>query len=171
MIMPSSLRKFMLMLHVASSVGLLGSIAAFLVLAIIGLTNQSELMQRSAYLAMQPITRMVIVPMGLAALTTGVIQSLGTSWGLFRQYWVVIKLFVTLFAVTILLIKTALIAEAARLAALPNLSVSELRLAGEQLAFHASAGLLVLLLPLILSIYKPKGQTRYGWRMANRTAN
>jgi len=112
---------------------------------------------------MQPITRMVIVPLALTALTTGVIQSLGTSWGLFRHYWVVIKLLVTLFAVTILLIKTAMIAEAARLAALPNLPMAELRSAGAQLAFHASAGLLVLLLPMILSIYKPKGQTPYGW--------
>ena len=171
MIMPPNLRKFALLLHVASSVGLLGSIAAFLVLAVIGLTSDSELTLRSAYLVMQPITRWVIVPLALVALTTGVIQSLGTSWGLFRHYWVVIKLLVTVFAVTILLIKTALITEAARLAALPSLPLAELRAAGAQLAFHAGTGLLVLLLPMILSIFKPKGLTPYGWRIANQVCN
>jgi hypothetical protein len=29
---------------------------------------------------------------------------------------------------------------------------------------HAGGGLLVLLLPVVLSVYKPRGMTRYGWR-------
>ena len=164
MIMPPYLRKFALTLHVTSSVGLLGSIAAFLALAIVGLTSADDQALRSAYPAMQLIARMVIVPLAFAALVTGLIQSLGTAWGLFQHYWVVVKLLLTIFATTILLIKMALISEAARLATEAILPRAELHAAGLQLVVHAAGGLCVLLLPLVLSIYKPQGLTRYGWR-------
>lgn len=126
--MPPRLRKFMLTLHVMSSVGLLGAIAAFLALAIAGLGaglgagliadpgGQDAQTIRAAYPAMQVITRFVVMPLAIASLLTGLIQSLGTSWGLFRHYWVVVKLLLTVFAVTILLLKIALIDHAARLA-------------------------------------------------------
>src|SRR5882757_4574370 len=52
---PPRLRKFALSLHVMSSVGLLGSIAAFLALAIAGLSGQEAQMIRTAYPAMQVI--------------------------------------------------------------------------------------------------------------------
>ena len=164
MIMPPYLRKFALTLHVTSSVGLLGSIAAFLALAIVGLTSADDQALRSAYPAMQLIARMVIVPLAFAALVTGLIQSLGTAWGLFQHYWVMVKLLLTIFATTILLIKMTLISEAARLATEATLPRAELRDAGLQLVVHAAGGLCVLLLPLVLSIYKPQGLTRYGWR-------
>ena len=32
------------------------------------------------------------------------------------------------------------------------------------LVFHSGAGLLVLLLPMVLSVYKPKGLTGFGFR-------
>ena len=164
MTMNPSLRKFALTLHVTSSVGLLGSIAAFLALAIVAITTADDGALRAAYFAMNIIARFVIVPLAFAALLTGLIQSLGTVWGLFQHYWVLFKLVITLFATTILLIKTMLIAEAARLATLTPLPHAELYAAGLQLAVHASAGLLVLLLPMVLSIYKPQGRTPYGWR-------
>jgi hypothetical protein len=34
----------------------------------------------------------IVVPLALGALATGLIQSLGTEWGLFRQYWIATKL-------------------------------------------------------------------------------
>ena len=162
--MSPSLRKFALTLHVTSSVGLLGTIAAFLTLSIVGLTSLDDQMLRAAYLAMNVIARFAIVPLAFAALLTGLIQSLGTSWGLFRHYWVLIKLLLTAFATTILLIKMALISEAARLALETVLQHGELRAAGLQLMVHAAGGLCVLLLPTVLSIYKPQGRTRYCWR-------
>ena len=121
-------------------------------------------MIRAAYPAMQVITRFVVVPVAIASLLTGLIQSLGTSWGLFRHYWVVVKLLLTVFAVTILLLKIALIDHAARLATGTTLPYAALRSAGLQLAVHAAGGLCVLLVPLMLSIYKPQGTTRHGWR-------
>lgn len=32
---------------------------------------------------------------------------------------------------------------------------------------HAAGGLLALLVPVALSVYKPRGMTRYGWRKQN----
>jgi hypothetical protein len=164
MIMTSGLRKFGLTAHVTSSVGLLGSIAAFLALAVAGLTGQDEQMVRAAYLAMALIVRFVIVPLAFASLLTGLIQSLGTPWGLFRHYWVLVKLLLTVFATCILLVKIELIGDAARLAAKATLSRADLRAAGIQLVVHAAGGLLVLLVPAAISVYKPSGLTRYGWR-------
>jgi hypothetical protein len=73
------LRKFALTAHVTSSVGWLGAVAGFLALAVAGLTSQNAQMARAAYLAMELITWFVIVPLGLASLLTGLVQSLGTS--------------------------------------------------------------------------------------------
>src|SRR5258708_22914258 len=136
MIMTTGVRKFALTAHVTSSVGLLGSIAAFLALAIAGLTSQDIKMVRAAYLAMELIARFVIVPLAFASLLTGLIQSLGTPWGLFRHYWVVVKLLLTVFATVVLLVKMELIGYAARLAAETTLSRAGLRAAGVQVPGH-----------------------------------
>jgi hypothetical protein len=158
------LRQFALTLHVTSSVGLLGAIAAFLALAVTGVTNHDEQMVRAAYMTMQLIARFVVVPLTFASLLTGLIQSLGTPWGLFGHYWVLIKLLLTVFAALILLLKMELINYAACLATETALSHADLREAGIQLVVHAAGGLLVLLVPVILSVYKPQGLTRYGWQ-------
>jgi len=68
----------------------------------------------------------------------------------------------TVFATIVLLVKMQLIGYAARLAAETTLSRADLRAAGIQLAIHACGGLLVLLVPAMLSVYKPPGMTRYG---------
>jgi uncharacterized membrane protein len=164
MTMTSGLRKFALSAHVTSSVGLLGSIAAFLALAVAGLTGPDAQMVRAAYPAMALIARLVIVPLAFASLLTGLIQSLGTPWGLFRHYWVLVKLLLTAFAAVVLLVQMGLIGEAARLAAETTLSRADLRAAGIQLAVHAAGGLLVLFVPAILSVYKPPGVTWYARR-------
>jgi hypothetical protein len=164
MTMASPLRKFALTLHITSSVGLLGAVAGFLVLAIAGLTGQDARIVRAAYLAMELIARLVIVPLAVASLVTGVVQSLGTPWGLFRHYWVLVKLLLTTFATSVLLLKMELIGYVAGVAAETTLSSADLRAARTELVVHASGGLVVLLIPMALSVYKPRGMTRYGWR-------
>jgi hypothetical protein len=129
--MAPRLRKFALTVYVTSSVGLLGSTAAFLALDIAGLNDQDILIVRAAYLAMEMIARFVIVPLALAPLLTGLVQSLGTSWGLFRHYWVMVKLLLTAFATSVLLAKMELIGYAARLAAETTLSRADLRRGGD----------------------------------------
>src|SRR5216683_7366776 len=115
--MTSSLRKLVLTAHVTFSVGWLGAVAAFLVFAIAGLTSQDIQIVRAAYLAMDLTARFVIVPLAFASLLTGLIQALGTPWGLLRHYWVLAKFLLTVFVTIVLLIKMELISYAARLAA------------------------------------------------------
>jgi ABC-type anion transport system duplicated permease subunit len=117
---------------------------------------------RAVYLAMELVARFVIVPMAFASLLTGLVQSLGTPWGLFQHYWVLVKLLLTVFATIVLLVKMELIGYAARLAAETTLPRADLGAAGIQLMVHAAGGLLVLLVPMALSVYKPKGRTWYG---------
>jgi hypothetical protein len=75
-----------------------------------------------------------------------------------------VKLLLTVFATSVLLVKMDLIGYAARLSTEAILSRADLRAAGIQLVVHAAGGLLVLLVPAVLSVYKPPGMTRYGWR-------
>jgi hypothetical protein len=77
---------------------------------------------------------------------------------------VLVKLLLTVFAATGLLLRIPLIDHAAQLATEPTLPYAALREAGLQLVIHAAGGLCVLFVPLVLSIYKPPGTTRYGWR-------
>ena len=63
MIMSPGLRKFALTAHVTSSIGWFGAVAAFLALAIAGLTSQDAQIVRAAYLAMELTTWFVIVPL------------------------------------------------------------------------------------------------------------
>lgn len=98
MTMSPSLRKFALTTHVTSTLGRLGAIVGFLALAIAALTSEDVQLMRGAYLAMQLTGWYVLVPLCVASLTTGLIRSLGTSWGLFRHYWVLVKFVITVLA-------------------------------------------------------------------------
>ena len=81
MMMSPGLRKFALTTHVTSSVGWLGSVAAFVALAIAGISSEDSQIVRAAYLAMHLTTWFVIVPFSFASFLTGLIESLGTPWG------------------------------------------------------------------------------------------
>jgi len=163
-IMPPRLRKLALTAHVTCSVGWLGAVAAFLVLAISGLLATDAEVVRADYLAMDVIGWYVIVPFSVGALLVGLIQSLGTEWGLFRHYWVLVKFVLTIAATALLLLHMQLVSYLASVAADTTLPSDDLRDLRIQLVGDASAALLVLLVATALSIYKPRGMTRRGRR-------
>jgi hypothetical protein len=158
------LRKLSLTAHVTSSVGWLGAVAAFLALAIAGVTAADPQRVRAAYLAMELTAGWVIVPLSFASLLTGVVQSLGTEWGLFDHYWVVVKLFMTVPSTVLLLVHMRPIGRIAALAAAGALSGSAVDGLRVQLVGDAGTALLVLLVTTTLSVYKPRGRTPYAWR-------
>ena len=162
--MTSGVRKFALTTHVTSSVGWFGAVAAFLSLAIAGLASQNPQTVRAAYLSMKLTTWAVIVPLSVAALLTGIVQSVGTPWGLFRHHWVVAKLGLTVLATVILLVHTQPIGRVAAVAAERRLSSADLRQLRIQLVADAAAALVALLVATTLSVYKPWGLTSYGRR-------
>jgi hypothetical protein len=162
MIMPPRLRKLALTAHVTSSVGWLGAVVVFLALAVVGLTSQDAQTVRGAYLVMEPAAWFVLVPSALASLLTGLVMSLGTTWGLLRHYWVLFKLLIAVFATIVLLTYMATFRHMAGVAADPGADLGVVRNASPVL--HAALALLVLLVATVLAVYKPRGMTRYGWR-------
>jgi hypothetical protein len=167
MLMTSSVRKLALTTHVTSSVGWFGAVASFLVLAIAGVTSQNPQTVRMAYIALELVTWGVIVPFSLATLLTGIVQSLGTTWGLFRYYWIVAKLALTILATIILLVHTQPIGRVAALAAERVLSGADLHQLRIQLIADAGAAMVALLVATTLSVYKPWGLTSYGRQVLN----
>ena len=157
----AGIRKLGLTAHVLSSVGWLGAVAAFLALAIVGLTGGQEQTAMASYLAMDRITRSVIVPLCWASLLTGIVQSLGTPWGLVRYYWVLLKLGLTAFGTVGLMLHTKAIRSAAGIAATRSFGADadEVRI---QLVATAGAAIALLLAATVLSVYKPRGLTPYG---------
>ncbi|MGW7134145.1 hypothetical protein ACWGIA_38220 [Streptomyces bobili] len=161
---PPRLRKLALTLHVTSSVGWLGAVAAFLALAVAGLTSGAAQTVRGAYLAMDVVGWYVIVPLSVACLLSGLVQSLGTEWGLLRHYWVIAKLLITVVATVLLLVHMQPVGHLADAAARAAPQDGELQGMRVQLVADAAAALLVLLTAAALSMFKPRGMTRYGRR-------
>ncbi len=159
-------RKLALTAHITCSVGWVGSIATFLALSLVGAVGRDAETVRSAYIAMNSIGILVIVPLSLASLVTGLIQALGSPWGLFRHYWVLSKLLLNLLATGLLLLhqfmsvsvaaQRALITAAGVFPSLGQLAIQQI--------FDASLAVLALVTATAFAIYKPQGLTPYGRR-------
>ena len=166
MILSPLWRKVALTTHVSVSVGWLGAVIAFLALSIAGLVSNDAQVVRSAYVAMELTGWFVIVPLAAASLLTGLVQSLGTEWGLFRHDWVLVKLLLTVFATLLLLVHMQPVSRVADAAAATTLQAPDHRGTRVQLAADAGAAVLVLAVTTALSVVKPRGRTRYGQRKA-----
>ena len=164
MVMRPRLRKLALTAHVTVSVGWLGAAAAFLALAIAALVSVGAETVRGAYVGMEVVGWYVIVPFCLAALVTGLVVSLGTPWGLFQYYWVLLKFLITVVSTLILFGFTQTLSSLGSLAGDTTQSIDQLRALNQSPALHSGGGLLALLVTTVLAVYKPWGMTRYGLR-------
>ncbi len=158
------LRNLALTGHVTFSVGWLGAVLAYLVLAITGLRNADPEVVRSAYVSLEVLGWFVVVPLCLVAFGSGLVQSLGTDWGLVRHYWVLVKFFLTIGATTILLMHIPAVSRMSAVAAGTVLGPSDHVPARVQLIIHAAGGAIVLLGITGISIFKPWGRTPWGRR-------
>lgn len=157
-------QKFTLFAHITFSVRWFGSVIPYLALAIVSLTSSDHQTVQAACLSMNLIGWFVIVPFSLAALLSGLVQSLGTRWGLFRHWWILVKFALTIFAVVILFQHMREVSRLSLMAKNGILSGTELR----PELIHSAGGLLVLLAAIILSVLKPWGMTPYGRRQASQ---
>ena len=124
------IRNLALTIHITSSAGWFGAVVAFLALAI----------ARSP--GVDVLGWYVIVPLCAASFTSGVVQSLVTKWGLFRHYWVAIKLVLTVVASAFLILHVRFVDTAPR----------------AQLVVESSAALVVLAVATALTVFKPRGR-------------
>ena len=159
--MPPPLRKLVLTAHLLTSLGWIGAVVAYLALGVSAVISPETERVRAAWSAMELTGWWVIVPLAVGALATGVAISLGTPWGLFRHYWVLVSLVLTLLSAGVLLVHMPTVSRLAATAA--RADEATLRTLGGDL-FHPGVGLLVLVGITVLNVYKPRGLTRYGWR-------
>lgn len=162
MTVTAALRRLTVTTHVTSLVGWVGAVLVFMALAGIGLTSGDDRVVRGAYLLMAPAAWLVLVPLAHASLLSGLLLSLGTAWGLFRHYWVALKLAITAFATVILLVYMRTFREMAGVAADPTFELGLVR--NPSPLVHAILALILLVVATVLAMYKPFGVTPYGAR-------
>src|SRR5260370_27067530 len=93
--MTPGVRKFALMVHVISSIGWIGTVVAYLVLGVTAVISPDTQIVRSVWTAMDVIGWWAIVPLPVPALLTGAVMPIRTPSGLFRRYWVLVSLVLT----------------------------------------------------------------------------
>lgn len=153
-------RRVNLAAHVAVSVGWIGAVAAFAVIAGYGagLPPAAQAVA-GVYAALSVLMWTVIVPLAVLSLVTGVVQAVGTTWGLFRHYWVAMKLVLTVGATGLLLLHARVAGAAMTLSAGGDPHLVPLQ---QQLLFDSVLGLVVLVLIAVLGWLKPKGRIVLG---------
>ena len=154
------LRDAVLAAHVIVSVGWLGVVAAALALASAAAVADDPSVARALYLGLAEILDILVMPppasFSLAALLTGLVLSLGTKWRLFRHYWIVAKLALTVAVILSgILLVDAWVQQA--VAGGPGAGSARTRLIVAS-ASHA----LMLGAATVLSVYKPRGQFGRG---------
>jgi hypothetical protein len=157
-------RRVVLVLHLTTSIGWVGAVLAFLAIAALGLTSDDERTVRSVYIVMAPAAWLVLVPLAFGSLLSGVAISLGTPWGLFRHYWVVLKLGITAFSTLMLVIYMSTFRDMAQIATDMTVRVESVR--NPSPVLHAVVALILLVTATVLGIFKPFGMTLYGRRRA-----
>jgi hypothetical protein len=162
--MSPHLRKLVLTTHISSSVGWMGAVAAFLCLALTGLNSPDAGRVGAACIAMDILGWFVILPACLTSLATGIVQSLGTPWGLLRHQWTLAKLLITVVSTILLLVHMRPISYLGRIASQGGMGLADLRDTRVQLVTASVTALFALLVATVLSVYKPKGLTAYGRR-------
>lgn len=157
------LRKLLLTIHITSSVGWVGAIFAYIAVNVAALGSTNETLVRGAYLLMQPMLMYALIPLAITALVSGIVLALVTPWGLWRHRWVVASLWLTALAVFLLIAHTNGDDVAELTAMANNTAVPPITERGD--LPNTIGGLILVAIPLVLNIYKPKGLTRRGKRL------
>jgi hypothetical protein len=153
--MSPRVRKLGLTVHVIASAGWLGAALVFVALSIGGLTLDNEQAVRAVYLAMEPAGRYALLPLAVASFVSGMVQSLGTDWGLFRHYWVVFKLGINVFATLILVMYLGTFRAIAENASESVVALETVR--NPSPLIHSVLGVIALTVATVLAVYKPRG--------------
>jgi hypothetical protein len=164
-------RKLALATHIVVSVGLLGIYAAALILGTVAAATPDPETSSAAYRSMG-ILRGVIPPAAGGVVVTGVILALGTTWGLFKHYWVVVKLALAVAALPVSILVVFPAVRHAIAATSPAAPLTAPDLGSAPLLLIAASGAIVLMLgaATVLAVYKPWGAIRRARRATARPA-
>lgn len=153
--MSQHLRKFILTIHVGTSVGWLGAAIAMFVLTISAIVTHDPELRHAAYTFMHIYDLAIMIPLGYLSFITGILLSLGTNWRLFKYYWIVIKLILT----TLVLIFAGVFTQTwVREAINATTNGGDSGVLGVHLLVNAIAFSIVFWSTTALSTYKPWGK-------------
>lgn len=151
-------RKLLLTAHVAATVSVLGT---DLVLLLLGLSSLSGADPRTLYPAAYLVGARLVAPLAVLSLSTGLLLGLLTPWGLFKYWWVTIKLAITtMLTGVVLFVLVPRLAVAAEVVSGPaqRLLTNTERL---PLAIAPALASALLLLMVALAIFKPLWRLRF----------
>jgi len=146
-------RKVTLTAHVLASVGWFGVATAVAVCAIVTATTGDATFSHALYRVIEA-SPWLSIPVGVAAVATGTLLGLGTSFGLIRHWWVVAKIAIALAVITTDAVLVGSAAHAALISPNPP----------SPLYGSTIAHVLVLAIATVLSVFKPGGRTPKGRR-------
>jgi hypothetical protein len=144
-------RRAVLTAHILTACGWFG-MAVLVALAPIAAARTADTVLASGLHRLVGTAVWVTVPTGLGALATGVVLGLGTTWGVVRHWWVVVKLVINL---AIVLTDVALVRVVAHTAF--TTGSAPVPLYGSTIAH-----VVLLAGATALSVYKPGGRTPWA---------
>lgn len=153
--LPRRFRQAWLIVHVVSSVGWLGVELAALALCLTGLAATDPATVHAMFTAASVLAETMLLPAAILVAVSGLVLSLGTKWGLFRYYWVVVKLAIG----GALFVASAFTLEAA-LATATDLTARGAPLGGEGVSLAGMMAVIAILAltATVVSIVKPWGR-------------
>lgn len=166
MMLSRRVRRATLLAHILVSLAWVGVDLVIGVFAITGITSDDPATIAMSYTALEAFALVLLVPLGLLSLGTGVLLGLGTRHGLVRYWWVLVKLVLTI--VLVVLVLTALrstLADAASASQVADASLTD-RLGRDRVSmlFPPAVSTTVLVVVAVLGFYKPWGPTPRGRR-------
>jgi Predicted integral membrane protein (DUF2269) len=162
----ASARKLTLTVHIISAIGWIGVDFVLLVFALRGLTTDDPNTLRVCYQAIEMFAVVLLVPLGLLSLASGLLLGWGSKYGILRYHWVFWKLVLNLALTTlvIFLLRPG-VNEAADLAAGPPDTLADrLEQSRVDFIFPPTVSITALTIATVLAVYKPWGRTKYGQR-------
>jgi hypothetical protein len=161
--LPPPWRNVLLSVHITSTVGALGADVTILALGLSGLTGSNP---ATVYPAMGIIGGSILAPLAVASLVTGILLARLSAWGVFKYWWVAIKLATTT-GLTILVLQVLV----PRFAAASAAAASGIPLADAdriQLVVTAATGTTLLIAMVVLAVFKPSWRLRAAERSSLR---
>jgi hypothetical protein len=145
-------RKAVLTAHVVTAVGWLGVDLVLLTFGVAGLSGADP---ELVYPAQSLVGRLLFTPLSLLVWLIGVVNAIGTPWGLLRHRWVLVKLLLTtvMLGLVLFLLYPGLVEAGAAAGALPRRDRVNLVVA-------PAVSTSLLLFATVLSTYKPWGRVR-----------
>ena len=145
------MRRTVLTVHIAASVGLLGDVAAVLAVNVRAATAEDPAFAAAAYDLLEMFSLLFGIPLSLVALASGILLGLGSKWGVLRHVWVAAKLALLL---SVILVGALVMG--------PSTAAMREGDGGRETVLIAAAAYDVAVLALAtgLSVFKPRGRLR-----------